>query len=92
MGTFRLPVLVPALVLVLAACGGPSGTGGSPAPGTAPSSISTASVTVNPERTPDSGVRNVPFGAGGMITYLIVEHERRADILLVTWAGPAHLS
>ena len=43
---------------------------------------------VNPERNPDSGVRNLPFGAAGMITYLIVEHERRVDILLVTWAEP----
>ena len=44
---------------------------------------------VNPERNPDSGVRNLPFGAAGMITYLVVEHERRVDILLVTWAGMA---
>ena len=43
---------------------------------------------VNPERNPDSGVRNLLFGAAGMVTYLIVEHERRVDILLVTWAGP----
>jgi len=40
---------------------------------------------VNPERNPDSGVRNLPFGTTGMITYLIVEHVRRVDILLVTW-------
>jgi hypothetical protein len=44
---------------------------------------------VNPERNPDSGVRNLPFGVAGMITYLVVEHERRVDILLVTWAGPS---
>ena len=37
---------------------------------------------VNPERNPDSGVRNLSFGAAGMVTYLIVEHERRVDILL----------
>ncbi len=43
---------------------------------------------VNPERNPDSGVRNLPFGTAGMITCLIVEHERRVDILLITWAGP----
>ena len=43
---------------------------------------------VNPERNPDSGVRNLPFGAAGMVTDLIVEHERLVDILLVTWAGP----
>jgi hypothetical protein len=47
---------------------------------------------VNPERNPDSGVRNLPFGAAGMVTYLIVEHERRVDILLVTWAEPGDLS
>jgi hypothetical protein len=43
---------------------------------------------VNPERNPHSGVRNLPFGAAGMITYLVVEHARRVDILLITWAGP----
>ena len=42
---------------------------------------------VNPERNPDSGVRNLPFGSVGMITYLVVEHMRRVDILLVTWIG-----
>lgn len=47
---------------------------------------------VNPERNPDSGVRNLPFGDAGMVTYLIVEHERRVDILLVTWAGLADRS
>jgi hypothetical protein len=44
------------------------------------------------ERNPDSGVRNLPFGVAGMITYLVVEHERRVDILLVTWTGPSQLS
>ena len=47
---------------------------------------------VNPERNPDSGVRNLPFGVAGLLTYLVVEHERRVDILLVTWAGPVLLS
>ncbi len=42
---------------------------------------------VNPERNPDSGVRNLPFASAGMITYLVVEHMRRVDILLVTWIG-----
>ena len=42
---------------------------------------------VNPERNPDSGVRNLPFGAAGMVTYLVVEQQRRVDILLVTWVG-----
>ncbi len=30
---------------------------------------------VNPERNPDSGVRNLPFGAAGMVTYLLVSAE-----------------
>ena len=42
---------------------------------------------VNPERNPDSGVRNLPFGTAGMVTYLVVEHHQRVDVLLVTWAG-----
>lgn len=42
---------------------------------------------VNPERNPDSGVRNLPFGTAGMVTYLVVEHQQRVDVLLVTWAG-----
>lgn len=42
---------------------------------------------VNPERNPDSGVRNLPFDAAGMVTYLVVEQQRRVDILLVTWVG-----
>ncbi len=42
---------------------------------------------VNPERNPDSGVRNLPFGAAGMVTYLVVEQRRRVDVLLVTWIG-----
>lgn len=42
---------------------------------------------VNPERNPDAAVRNLPFGEVGMLTYLIVEQERRVDVLLVTWVG-----
>jgi hypothetical protein len=42
---------------------------------------------VNPERNPDSGVRTLPVGAAGMVTYLVVEQQRRVDILLVTWVG-----
>jgi hypothetical protein len=42
---------------------------------------------VNPERNPDSGGRNRPFGNAGMVTYLVVEHQQRVDVLLVTWAG-----
>ena len=32
-------------------------------------------------------VRQLPFGQLGMITYLILEDQRRVDLLLVTWAG-----
>jgi hypothetical protein len=42
---------------------------------------------VNPERNPDPGVRNLPFGAAGTVTYLVLERERRVDILLVSWVG-----
>jgi hypothetical protein len=40
---------------------------------------------VNPERDPDAPVRNLPFGASGMLTYLILERDQRVDILLITW-------
>lgn len=42
---------------------------------------------VNPERNPDAPVRNLPFGAAGMLTYLIVEEERRVDVVLITWVS-----
>lgn len=40
---------------------------------------------VNPERDPDAPVRNLPFGAAGMLTYLILDRDQRIDILLITW-------
>jgi hypothetical protein len=40
---------------------------------------------VKPERDPDAPVRNLPFGPGGMITYLILDRDQRVDILLITW-------
>lgn len=40
---------------------------------------------VNPERDPDAAVRNLPFGASGMITYLILDRDQRVDVLLITW-------
>jgi len=43
---------------------------------------------VDPERNPDSEVRNLPFGTAGMVTYLIVEHERRVRHLAGHLAGP----
>jgi hypothetical protein len=39
------------------------------------------------DRNPDAPVRQLPFGAAGMITYLIVDQSRRVDVLIVTWAG-----
>lgn len=38
---------------------------------------------------PDSGVRTLPFGPGGegLITYLILEEQRRVDLLDVLWIG-----
>ena len=38
---------------------------------------------------PDAGVRTLTFGPTnqGMITYLILEDQRRADILDVLWIG-----
>ena len=39
--------------------------------------------------TPDAGVRTLTFGPAGqgMITYLILEDQRRVDILDVLWLG-----
>jgi hypothetical protein len=42
---------------------------------------------VYPERNPDASVRNLPFGEAGMLTYLIIDQERRVDVVLVTWVG-----
>lgn len=42
---------------------------------------------VNPELNPEAPVRNLPFGAAGMLTYLIVERDQRVDVLLITWSG-----
>ena len=36
---------------------------------------------------PDGPVRQLPFGTAGMITYLILDDQRRVDVLIVTWAG-----
>jgi hypothetical protein len=36
---------------------------------------------------PDGAVRQLPFGPLGMITYLILEDQRRVDLLIVTWVG-----
>jgi hypothetical protein len=42
---------------------------------------------INPERTPEGPLRNLPFTGGGMITYLIVEPAQRVDVLTITWVG-----
>ena len=42
---------------------------------------------VNPQLNPDGPVCNLPFGVAGMLTYLILEHQQRVDVLLVTWAA-----
>ena len=42
---------------------------------------------INPELNPDGPVRVVPFGAVGLVTYLILENLLRVDGLRVTWAG-----
>lgn len=39
------------------------------------------------EDNPDGPVRTLAFGAGGMVTYLVLDDLRRVDILLVGWAG-----
>lgn len=39
--------------------------------------------------TPDGEVRQMVFGPGGkgLVTYLVLEDQRRVDVLLVTWVG-----
>lgn len=39
------------------------------------------------ENNPEGAVRQLPLGGLGMITYLILDDQRRVDLLLVTWAG-----
>lgn len=34
---------------------------------------------------PDAPMRTLPFGAGGLVTYLILDDERRVDVLRVLW-------
>jgi hypothetical protein len=38
---------------------------------------------------PDGNMRELVFGPGGSgtVTYLILEDQRRVDVLLVQWAG-----
>lgn len=39
------------------------------------------------EDNPDGAVRTLPFGRAGMVTYLILEDQRRVDVLNVVWVG-----
>ncbi len=39
------------------------------------------------DNNPDGAVRTLPFGKAGLITYLILEDQRRVDVLDVLWAG-----
>lgn len=36
---------------------------------------------------PDGAVRAHAFGRGGLVTYLILEDQRRVDVLTVQWVG-----
>ena len=40
---------------------------------------------VNPDN-PDGALRTLPFGDGGLVTYLILEAQQRVDVVLVQWA------
>ncbi len=43
----------------------------------------------NPYRAsrPDAAVRTLTFGTGGMVIYLVLEDQRRVDVLHVLWLG-----
>ncbi len=36
---------------------------------------------------PDAAVRTLPFGRAGLVTYLILDDQRRVDVLNVLWVG-----
>lgn len=36
---------------------------------------------------PQGAMRALPFGVYGLLIYLILENERRVDVLLVQWVG-----
>lgn len=36
---------------------------------------------------PDGNIRTLPFGPGGLVTYLILDREREVQVLEVQWAG-----
>lgn len=39
------------------------------------------------DRNPGGAVRTVPFGARGLITYVVLEQFHRVDVLQVHWAA-----
>jgi hypothetical protein len=39
------------------------------------------------EDNPDGNIRTLAFGPGGLVTYLILEDQRRVDVLQVHWVG-----
>jgi hypothetical protein len=34
---------------------------------------------------PDCAVRTLPFGRAGLVTYLILDDQRRVDVLNIVW-------
>lgn len=36
---------------------------------------------------PDGAVRTLHFGRAGMVTYLILDDQRRVDVLNIVWMG-----
>lgn len=38
-------------------------------------------------KNPDGAVRTMPFGAAGMVIYLILEDQRRVDVIELFWLG-----
>jgi hypothetical protein len=39
------------------------------------------------DRNPDGAVRTMTFGATGLVTYVVVEHLGRVDLLQLHWVG-----
>lgn len=39
------------------------------------------------KRNPTGEVRTLPFGAAGMVTYLILEYEQQVKVISVVWVG-----
>jgi hypothetical protein len=39
------------------------------------------------DRNPDGAVRTMPFGGGGLATYVVVERLGRVDLLQLHWVG-----